>query len=198
MAMKKALRRVIGWHQALMDRFYTWELRWHGLQLAPGVRAQGRANIQCFEGEIMLREGVILRSRDYGYHTQITAPTKLMTDAPGARIVIGDRSRLNGTTIHAKSEITIGSDCYTAAGTTIVDSNGHVLDAARRAAGERDEPRPIRIGDRVWTGQGVIILKGVTIGNDVIVGAGSIVTGDLPEATLCAGQPARVLQELGS
>ena len=55
-----------------------------------------------------------------------------------------------------------------------------------------------RIGNRVWTGQNVIILKGVTIGDDVIIGAGSVVTSDLPAATLCAGQPAQVVKELNS
>lgn len=189
---------MISLHQALMDRIYTWELRRHGVRVGRGAKAEGRARIQCLAGTIVLGAGVILRSRDFGYHTQITAPTKLMTDAVDACIEIGERSRLNGTTVHAKSLIKLGSDCYTAAGTTIVDSHGHVLEAARRAAGERDQPAPITIGNRVWTGQGVIILKGVTIGDDVIIGAGSVVTSDLPAGTLCAGQPARVLQELPS
>lgn len=195
MALSPFVRRLFSLHQALADRFYTLELHLHGLKLGQGVRAQGRARIQCFAGKIVLHDGVILRSRDYGYHTQIVGATKLMTDAPDARIEIGARSRLNGTTVHAKGSVTIGQDCYFAAGTTIVDCDGHVLDPSRRAAGERDEPRPVSIGDRVWTGQGVMILKGVTIGAEVVIGAGSVVTGDLPAGTICAGQPARVLKE---
>jgi acetyltransferase-like isoleucine patch superfamily enzyme len=187
---------MISLHQAMMDRVYTWELRLQGVQLGKGATAQGRANIQCLAGEIILGDGVILRSRDFGYHTQITAPTKLLTDLPDARIEIGDRCRLNGTTIHAKSTVTLGTDCYTAAGTVIVDSSGHALDAAQRAAGKRDRPAPITIGHRVWTGQSVLIFKGVTIGDDVIIGAGSVVTADLPAGTICGGQPAQVLQEL--
>jgi len=196
MAMNKVIRRMISLHQAVMDRIYTWELRLHGLKLGRGVRAEGRASIQCFAGTITLGAGVILRSRDFGYHTQITAPTKLMTDVEGTHIEIGDRCRLNGTTIHAKSTITLGTDCYTAAGTTIVDSSGHVLDAALRAEGRRDRPAPITIGNRVWTGQNVLIFKGVTIGDDVIISAGSVVSASLPARTICGGQPARVLQEL--
>ena len=194
--MNRVIRKLIGWHQAIADRCYTMELRWHGLELGRGVRAQGRARIQCFAGRIVLRDGVILRSRDFGYHTQITGATKLFTDAENAVIEIGARCRLNGTTIHARERVQLGEDCYTAAGTTIVDSNGHVADADKRAAGGRDEPRPVIIGNRVWTGQNVIILKGVTIGNDVIIGAGSVVTSDLPAGTLCAGQPAQVVKEL--
>lgn len=196
MAMNKLVRRMISLHQAVMDRIYTLELRLQGVRLGRGAKAEGRARIQCLAGSIVLGDGVILRSRDFGYHTQITAPTKLMTDMPDARIEIGDRSRLNGTTVHAKSQIKIGSECFMAAGTTIVDSNGHVMDAALRAAGRRDKPAPITIGNRVWTGQGVLILKGVTIGDDVIIGAGSVVSTNLPARTLCSGQPAQVLQEL--
>jgi len=196
MAMNKLVRRIISLHQAVMDRVYTWELRLQGVKLGRGAMAQGRARIQCLAGTISLGDGVILRSRDFGYHTQIAAPTKLMTDTPDARIEIGERSRLNGTTVHAKSQIKIGADCFLAAGTTIVDSHGHAMDAALRAAGKRDRPAPISLGNRVWTGQGVIILKGVTIGDDVIIGAGSVVSTDLPPKTLCSGQPAQVLQEL--
>ena len=60
------------------------------------------------------------------------------------------------------------------------------------------EPLPVRIGDRTWIGLGVLILKGVEIGDDCTVAAGSIVTKSLPSATLCAGQPARPIRSLNT
>jgi acetyltransferase-like isoleucine patch superfamily enzyme len=70
------------------------------------------------------------------------------------------------------------------------------LDPNARARGERDQPLPVRIGDRVWVGLGVLILKGVEIGDGCAVAAGSIVSKSLPPATLCAGQPARPIRSL--
>ena len=81
-------------------------------------------------------------------------------------------------------------------GHAIVDSDGHALGADARVAGERDEPRPIVIGQRVWIGLGAIILKGVTIGDDVVVGAGAVVSRSLPPRSLCVGQPARPVRDV--
>lgn len=172
-----------------MDLAWTQYAVSQGLQVCPGARCVGRPTIELVGGRAILREGAILRSRERGYHTSIT-PVRLMADAPGALIEIGPRSRLNGTSIHARSEIVIGSDTYIASGTHILDSNGHVRDAMDRVRGERDEAVPISIGSRVWIGINVVILKGVKIGDDVIVGAGAVITRDLKAGTICVGNPA--------
>ena len=71
----------------------------------------------------------------------------------------------------------------------------HPVDAEpRRAKWEAAEP--IAIGDNVWLGGGVIVCPGVTIGADTVVGAGAVVTRDLPAGVVAAGVPARVLREL--
>jgi acetyltransferase-like isoleucine patch superfamily enzyme len=54
--------------------------------------------------------------------------------------------------------------------------------------------KPTKIGDRVWIGANVTILKGVTIGNDAVVGAGSVVTKDVPERAIAVGNPAKVIK----
>lgn len=56
---------------------------------------------------------------------------------------------------------------------------------------------PVRIGRNCWLGAGVIVLPGVTIGDDTVVGAGSVVTRDLPSGVVAAGNPCRVLREIG-
>lgn len=71
----------------------------------------------------------------------------------------------------------------------------HAFDAAERAAGAC-YAKPVKIGNRVWVGGGVHIDQGVTIGDDTIIGAGSIVTRDVPSGVVAAGSPCRVIREI--
>jgi maltose O-acetyltransferase len=93
--------------------------------------------------------------------------------------------------LHAKGRIRIGSNALIGCGVRIIDSDLHDLD---RDTPERTEP--ITLGDRVWIGADTLVLRGVTIGDDVVVAAGSIVTRDLPSRSLAVGSPARVLREI--
>jgi maltose O-acetyltransferase len=71
----------------------------------------------------------------------------------------------------------------------------HPLDPEPRRA-KWEGAQPITIGDNVWLGGGVIVCPGVTIGADTVVGAGAVVTRDLPARVLAVGNPARVVREL--
>ncbi|MBK8992745.1 MAG: acyltransferase [Gammaproteobacteria bacterium] len=76
---------------------------------------------------------------------------------------------------------------------TITDSDWHgIYDRIERNA----EPAPIRIGNNVWIGDRATVLKGVTIGDNSIVGAGAVVARDVPANVVVAGNPARVVKEL--
>ena len=56
---------------------------------------------------------------------------------------------------------------------------------------------PVHIGENVWVGAGAVILPGVSIGNDSVIGAGSVVTKDIPANVVAVGNPCRVLREIG-
>lgn len=71
----------------------------------------------------------------------------------------------------------------------------HPMDAAERATG-REAGRPITIGDDCWLGGGVIVCPGIRIGNGAIIGAGSVVTRDIPAGAVAAGNPARIIRKL--
>ena len=73
----------------------------------------------------------------------------------------------------------------------------HPVEPEPRRA-EWEEAEPITIGDNVWLGGGVIVLAGVTIGQDTVVGAGAVVTRDLPAGVVAVGNPARVVRTIGS
>lgn len=95
--------------------------------------------------------------------------------------------------------ITIGRHCLLAGGVSIRDLDGHPTDAALRRE-HRPTPcegiRPVVIGDDVWIGADATILKGVTVGDRAIIGAGAVVTSDVPCDAVVAGNPARVVRTM--
>jgi acetyltransferase-like isoleucine patch superfamily enzyme len=107
-------------------------------------------------------------------------PTALIC-APGAEILIGVRSGFNyGASLRARRSIRIGEQCLFGAMTMVRDHDG------RRTA-------PVVIGDRVWLGHGVVVEPGVTIGDDAVISAGSVVMEDVPPGMIAMGNPARCM-----
>ena len=112
-------------------------------------------------------------------------------------IEIGDRTEFNNN-LMIKSEgpgIRIGRDGLFGAHVEIFDSDFHDLHPGRRRNG-RQAMAPVEIGDNVFVGMGVRILKGATIGSDSVIGAGAVVTGSIPAGVIAAGNPARVIRDL--
>jgi acetyltransferase-like isoleucine patch superfamily enzyme len=102
----------------------------------------------------------------------------------GARTVIGPSTR-----IMASTSVQIGACCMISWNCSIFDSIGHRMWLEGQEESEIEAP--ITIGDEVWIGPYSIIMKGVTIGNNSIVGAGSVIRRDVPPDTLVYGNPAR-------
>ena len=115
-------------------------------------------------------------------------------------VSIGDHTFLgHAVSLSSSDSIRVGDHCLIASGVQISDYDGHPVDAARRRAGEVTPPegiRPVRIGNDVWIGSNAIVLKGVSIGNRSVVGAGAVVTRDVPPDVVVAGNPARVVKQL--
>lgn len=93
-----------------------------------------------------------------------------------------------------EAEIRFGDNVFIAPNCSFYTA-GHPFNIEQRNRG-LEYARPIRVGDNVWFGGGVIVLPGVTIGSNVVIGAGSVVNRDLPDGVLAAGNPARVLRHL--
>jgi maltose O-acetyltransferase len=116
---------------------------------------------------------------------------------PDAVIELGDRTEINNNSM-LKSEgpgIRVGRDGLFGAHVEIFDSDFHELHPRRRHGGT---PRmaPVDIGENVFMGMSVKVLKGVTIGADSVIGAGAVVTSSIPAGVIAAGNPARVVREL--
>ena len=130
-----------------------------------------------------------------GARVQILArfAPSLLAVFDGGRLEIGDGTMVNfGADISATKSVTIGRDCLIGTHVTILDNDFHDLVERLR----RPEGKPVRVGDRVWMGNRVIVLPGMTIGDDAVIGAGSVVTSDVPPRTVVAGNPARVLRQI--
>jgi acetyltransferase-like isoleucine patch superfamily enzyme len=110
------------------------------------------------------------------------------------RIAIGDYGLLcPGVRISAARDITIGDSCMVAQGAFITDSDWHGIYDRSLSVGQS---APVRIGDNVWIGDSAMICKGVTIGENSIIGAGSVVLKDVAPNVIVGGNPASVLKTL--
>lgn len=180
------------------DIYFRVYLRSKGVESGNNVILKGRPVICRFSGIIRIGNNVILRSHDYGYHTSIYARVRLMTDTKeDAMIEIGDNTRINGASIHATEKIIIGRNCLIAANSTIIDSDGHGIAMPERGW-VNPVSSPVIIEDNVWIGMNSIILKGVRIGKNSVIGAGSVVTKSIPPDCLAAGNPARIIKNIDS
>jgi carbonic anhydrase/acetyltransferase-like protein (isoleucine patch superfamily) len=119
---------------------------------------------------------------------------------PRAELIIGDRVSLNYRGIvSAATSVRIGDDTLIAGDVAIFDNTNHPVSPGRRLAGDGvgvNEVAPVIIGRNVWIGLHCIIMRGVTIGDNSVVAAGSVVTKSIPPNTLVAGNPAATIRQL--
>lgn len=118
---------------------------------------------------------------------------------PGAEIVIRENSGISGGSFCAAISITIGQECLIGADVVIADTDFHAINPRNRRYNNSAadvNSRPVVLEDNVFIGTGTFVLKGVNIGSDCVVGAGSVVTKDIPEKTIAAGNPARPIKAL--
>jgi maltose O-acetyltransferase len=150
-------------------------------RLPLSVRLTGRIRLRG-GGDIEFGRGVTL--------TGDIVPLEFVS-YDGARISIGDHTFVNyGSSISAYKHVKIGHQCLIGHHALIVDRNEHGVERRDVAP----PPEQVIIEDHVWIGSRVIILPGVCIGRHSVIGAGSVVTKDIPANCLAVGNPARVVR----
>lgn len=177
-------------------------LRRKGVLLGEGVYLFGMPIVTLAEASVIeLGEKVVLCSESMSTALGVSRPVILRTLRPGARISIGNNAGLSGTAICAAVEVEIGAECLIGADVQIFDTDFHTIEPEGRwccTDPDKIAAAPVRIGEKVFIGTGSKILKGVTIGENSVIGAGSIVTRDIPANVIAAGNPARVIGALGN
>lgn len=172
-----------------------------GVELGSYVTAHGPVGLLRWPGGI-IRIGdnvAIISSWRRATASPLAFPTRLRVFGRPAAIYIGNGCQLNGTAITARSTaITLGRQVMLGPNCIIVDSDFHAPWPPEKRQTEPGYERDcaVNIGDFVWIGMNSIILKGVSIGEGAIIGAGSVVTRDIPENCLACGNPARVIRNL--
>ncbi|MCC6173977.1 MAG: acyltransferase [Chloroflexi bacterium] len=176
--VREALRRASLIGPALRARYY---LRGAD-RLGRRVTLRGRPHV-VNQGRMTFGERVRLVS---------TVATLELVTLPGGYLEIGNNVFINyGASLVAARHVRIGDDCLIGTHVMLMDCDFHrVEDKAWDTTGY-----PIVLEDRVWLGNRSIVLKGVTIGHDSVIGAGSVVTRDVPPRVVVAGAPARIVRE---
>jgi maltose O-acetyltransferase len=146
------------------------------------VQVLGNPRIRVWGGELIIHNKVVIDS--------IVARVEIVANK-GGRLEIGEGTYINyGTSIACSKSIVIGKKCLIGTYCNIIDNDYHgIID--------RDKPAPsqdVVLEDNVWIGGKVIILKGVTIGKDSVVAAGSVVTHSIPPRCIAAGVPAKIIK----
>jgi acetyltransferase-like isoleucine patch superfamily enzyme len=141
---------------------------------------------------------------------------QIVFESSAGEVIIGNNVFIGRSNLICRSRIEIGDNVFVAWGSFIYDHDSHSLDHRER---EKDitqqlldyrsgklfienknwdvvETKPIKICSNAWIGMNCIILKGVTIGEGAVVGAGSVVTKDVPPWTVVGGNPAVVIKKL--
>ena len=166
--------------------------RW---ELEPGARVVIEAGVA-----VERRPGALRIHVEAGGELRVGPETWLRTEVepvqlvvyPNARISLGRYAFLNGAFLSAKSAIDCGERAWIGPGSRVFDSDQHDLDADTP-----ERPVAVRMGDFSWVASGVTVLKGSSIGSHCVVGAHSLVAGDIPDHSLAYGVPARVRGVIG-
>ncbi len=166
-----------------------------GVRVGKGARFYGFPQVRRFAGStIELGANVVLRSWPGSNVLGLAHGVMLTTMARGALISIGDGVGLSGTTVAAAKRVIIGSGTLIGADVLITDNDHHAVGGDLYATGlEGVDSAPVEIGERVFIGARVLILKGVHIGSHAVVGAGAVVASSVPSRAVVAGNPARVI-----
>ena len=147
---------------------------------------------------ILIGSHLNLRSTTQSNPLAPTHPVFIATRCAGAQILIGDHFAMTGGTLCAAESIQIGDRVAVGANVLISDTDFHPLHPSDRLQNPQSgKTKPVIIEDDVFIGTQSILLKGVTVGRGSVIGAGSIVTRDIPPGVIAAGNPANVISELG-
>ena len=174
------------------------ELRIRGFQISSPVRLFGHPICSRYPGSVIsLGSHVTLDSSARANPLGGSSPCVLRTMTSAAHLTLGDRVGLSSSVIVAGNSIEIGEDTILGAGSMVLDNDFHAPGPGFSWLTEYSKnSQPVKIGRGCFIGARSIILKGVTLGDRVVIGAGAVVTKDVPAYSMAAGNPARIVRTI--
>lgn len=181
----------------MLNQLWLAELRARGVELSSGHIINGRPCVVRTPGShIRLGARACLNSSTRSNPLSNARPVTLRTLRPGAEIVLDQFVGVSSCSIVAAASIRIGEGTFVGADVMIFDNDFHSpVGEFRWGEFAPDNPQPIVIGRGVFIGTRALVLKGVTIGDRAIVGAGAVVTKDVPARHVAVGNPARIFPQ---
>lgn len=186
---------IYGWYRLVnLPKVYMC-----GVNLGKNVHFRGQVyfkNVRGGKGSITIGDNVNINSSMKADPIGGDTRTILYTRNKG-RIFIEEGVGISNVTLVSDTSITIGAFSNLGGGVKVYDTDFHSIDSQIRLNGDTDiKSKSVIIGKRVFVGGHSIILKGVTIGDDAVVGAGSVVTKPIPSNEIWAGNPARFIRKV--
>ena len=179
--------------------FKIWHTTGVKIRATSQIKLAGRINL----GNPDKRSAVVSRlpiNIYFGEHSNINIGHSISI-GPGVNIIVKDNAQLSiGNSTYFTSDmhievvnsLSIGSDCAISWGVTIIDDDHHQLLGIEV---KEQKQNLVSIGNKVWIGCNVTILKNTHIGNNCVIAAGSIVKGNFPDNSLIAGNPAKIVKQ---
>lgn len=176
----------------LLTQFSRLWLRSCGVKIGHGGWVHGRPKLRLKKGStVEIGNDVSLCSMARFNPLSPNRRISFVTNTPTARIIIQDGAGISNSVLSCHEGIRIGKNTLIGAECLIIDSDFHGFPLGENRP---VKSAPVVIGDHVFVGTRTIILKGVTIGDRAVIGAGSVVSSDIPENCLATGNPARVIR----
>lgn len=163
-------------------------LRFIGVKIQGGEFRGWTSVFLANDSIIEIGDGCAFNSNGYYNHIGLNHRCIITTMRQGAKIIIGAGTGISSSTITSWKSVYIGNNVRIGANCVIMDGDFH-LDDPRVS-----DARPIIIESGVWLGANVVVLKGITIGKNTVIGMNSIVTKDIPENCIAAGNPCKVIR----
>ena len=177
-------------------KYYRWQFRKKGITFGNNMSIMGSISVIGL-GKIVIGDNFCMTSGEHINPISANMQASFFTDSSDAQIRIGDNVGMSSTRIWIHDSLTIGHNVKIGGGVLLIDTDCHPIDyLVRRTSNEGTCSAPIVIEDDVWIGAQSIILKGVTIGARSIIGAGSVVTKNIPSDCIAAGNPCKVIKRL--
>lgn len=180
----------------MFDKLYNaFQCKYRKVMVGSNVDIVGRIELQG-HGMISLGNNVKIYSKwNKNPVGGGTGKTVLQTIGSGS-ISIGDNTGLSHVTIVSRVNVEVGSNVLLGGGVQLYDTDFHPINCTEREDSSKIKSLPIHVEDNVFIGANTIVLKGVTIGNGAVIGAGSVVTKNVPCREIWGGNPAKFIKKI--